>query len=425
MKICAYCSRILDDHAFECPACHKSQFAPVPHSTEQSPTGALMYASQEGQENVVIELLDKGADVNAKESDGATALMWASGKGHADVVKQLLLRGADFNARTDKGWTALMLASQEGHLPVVRALLAKGAPVNGSPNEPWPPLTLASQEGQVDVVSELLDKGADVNAKASNGATALMLAASKNHLDLCKVLLDKGANVNLKAENDVTALMFASGRGHLDIVLTLLAKGADIYAKTVDGRTAADLAKEVGYGEVANILRKRAVREDRRAEAEQRVEPESQSGKTRTLKRWWQFWKSDSGQIRRGKQGMTDSRTPKIFVCGYSVTPGSKLHRQAVEQLRVGEKLETDVNIILPEAEVISRLVNEWATLGHGVITDEQRQAMHHREKEIGQIIDDLGGIDLMRAFAYKLINDGLSYESDFFTWHGIGDWQN
>ncbi len=118
--------------------------------------------------------------------------------------------------------------------------------------------------------------------------------------------------------------------------------------------------------------------------------------------------------------------TGRIFVCGYAVTPGSKLHRQAVDQLCLGtdKKLETDVNIMLPEADVIDRLVNEWGVLGRGVITDEQRQAMHRREKEIGQNLNDLGGIDLMRAVAYKLINDGLSFESDFFTWHGGGDWQ-
>jgi hypothetical protein len=49
---------------------------------------------------------------------------------------------------------------------------------------------------------------------------------------------------------------------------------------------------------------------------------------------------------------------------------------------------------------------------------------MHRREKEIGQVLYELGGIDLMKQFALKLIYAGLSYESDFAEWHGIGPWQ-
>ncbi len=117
----------------------------------------------------------------------------------------------------------------------------------------------------------------------------------------------------------------------------------------------------------------------------------------------------------------------RIFVCGYSVTPGSKLYCEAREYLRLGndEQLKNDVNVTFPGADAIDRLANEWAVLGRSVFSDEQKKAMHHREKEIGQALNELGGIDLMRSVAYKLINAGLSFESDFYEWHGIGGWQN
>ena len=129
--------------------------------------------------------------------------------------------------------------------------------------------------------------------------------------------------------------------------------------------------------------------------------------------------------FKKGKSNI--SKQCRIYVCGYAVTPGSQLHRRALELLQLGpdEKLESDMNIIFPEAEVIDRLAKEWVVIGRGVVTDEQKQAMYRREKEIGQLLNELGGIELMRAFAYKLINDGLSFESDFFQWHGIGCWQN
>ena len=45
--------------------------------------------------------MDKGADVNAKKSDGITILMIASANDHTDVVKLLLDKGADVNAKNN------------------------------------------------------------------------------------------------------------------------------------------------------------------------------------------------------------------------------------------------------------------------------------------------------------------------------------
>ena len=132
-------------------------------------------------------------------------------------------------------------------------------------------------------------------------------------------------------------------------------------------------------------------------------------------KQWWQFWK---------RRHRTASR---IFGCGYPLTPGSQLHRRAVEVLRLGtaEQLEKDMNVQLPGANVIDRPVHEWTVLGHGVVSDEQRWTMRRREKEIGQALHELGGIDLMQSVAYKLIYAGRAFESDFTEWSGIGSWQN
>jgi uncharacterized protein len=47
---------------------------------------------------VVKALLEKGADVNAKASNGATALALAAENGHAEVVKARLKKSADVDA---------------------------------------------------------------------------------------------------------------------------------------------------------------------------------------------------------------------------------------------------------------------------------------------------------------------------------------
>ena len=80
-------------------------------------------------------LLDAKADLNARNSDGATALIVASENGHADVVRVLLDAKADVNAKDNYGGTAPMLASQSGHADVVRVLLAAKVDVNAKTSE--------------------------------------------------------------------------------------------------------------------------------------------------------------------------------------------------------------------------------------------------------------------------------------------------
>ena len=62
---------------------------------------ALMTAARTGNVDAVTLLLDRGANVNAKDTARAqTALMWAVTENHPDIVKLLVARGADVNAQT-------------------------------------------------------------------------------------------------------------------------------------------------------------------------------------------------------------------------------------------------------------------------------------------------------------------------------------
>ena len=54
----------------------------------------LMWASVEGHKEVVQTLLVKGADVNAKRSDGVTALMFAVKGGYQEIQEMLIKAGA-------------------------------------------------------------------------------------------------------------------------------------------------------------------------------------------------------------------------------------------------------------------------------------------------------------------------------------------
>ena len=53
--------------------------------------------------------------------------MWASYNGHIEVVILLIEKGADINARDSSGYTALKMASIMGHTEIANLLIEAGA----------------------------------------------------------------------------------------------------------------------------------------------------------------------------------------------------------------------------------------------------------------------------------------------------------
>lgn len=95
-------------------------------------TTALMGASYAGYPRTAQFLIARGAQVNAKSADGLTALHYAAGAGYSEIVGSLLDAGADPNAKTAEGVTPLMKAAQAGHEKTVERLVAGGATADAS-----------------------------------------------------------------------------------------------------------------------------------------------------------------------------------------------------------------------------------------------------------------------------------------------------
>ncbi len=214
----------------------------------------LIAACTFGRKEVVRALLDKGADVNAKNNSGLTALISASYLGHIEIVQALLDKGADINASANNGATALIFASANGRAEVVELLLKNGADVNAQRNDGATALMGASSKGRQEALQLLLENIADGKAQSNGGAAASMAAHQNDPEEIAELLVANGANVNAKMEHGETALMFASREGRKEFVALLLARGADVNAKADDGSTALMIASQKGHEDVMKLL---------------------------------------------------------------------------------------------------------------------------------------------------------------------------
>ena len=79
--------------------------------TIQEEDTALITASFGGDTDLVLALLERGADVNARNGDGVTSVSYASGNGDVAIITHLLDKGADLHASDEDGMTALHSAA--------------------------------------------------------------------------------------------------------------------------------------------------------------------------------------------------------------------------------------------------------------------------------------------------------------------------
>jgi ankyrin repeat protein len=189
---------------------------------------SLAHAAERQDRAKVADLLEQGADVNARQADGMTALHWAAYHEDVSLTKQLLKAGAHAQTPNRYGVTPLSVACTNGNSEIVAMLLDAGADASSTLRGGETALMTAARTGKPEPVKALLAHGAQVNAKDQKGQTALMWAAAEGHADVVSILLAAKADFKSPLPSGFTPLLFASREGRIDVVRILLKAGGNI-----------------------------------------------------------------------------------------------------------------------------------------------------------------------------------------------------
>jgi ankyrin repeat protein len=259
----------------------------------------MLAAAAKDENRRVLALLERGANINARDADGRSALSFAVGRlerpptnwdadplrgkaadDQAGYALRLLSLGADPNvASRYKNCPCLTEALGFGYEPLARVLVLSGADVNArTPYSRYnlftvgdTPLMEALSGANVRMSRFLLEHGARLDITNARGETPLMVAASGGHTAyvgcvrlLLEVLRERGGAVTASGMNardgkGRTALIKAAASGEPEIVRLLLAAGAQANLKDNEGKTALDASHEtLSYGDPAEAQRRQA-----------------------------------------------------------------------------------------------------------------------------------------------------------------------
>ena len=185
---------------------------------------ALQFAAQQGDIASATALLDAGADINFATKEEGSALLIATAAGHEDMILFLLERGANPDVTDAYGIAPLHFALHKGLLimnnwapadtdkygwdrhnmsNVLKALLDKGAKPDPRVKHSWSHLDNAFQARAMEDPAQI-----DVTS-----ATPLLLAAASGDIESMKILLAHGADRDAKTSGGATLFMLAVGAG--------------------------------------------------------------------------------------------------------------------------------------------------------------------------------------------------------------------
>ena len=157
---------------------------------------SIHQAAYDGNIEAVKQHIAAGADVSVKKKNSPAVLFEASGTplhyaSTKEIVELLIAKGADVNAKSSDGSTPLHDAAYYGRTVIAELLIAKGADVNAKDDDQGrTPLHWANSTKEI--ADLLIAEGANVNAKTKFGETPLDAAILLGQTETAALLRKHG-----------------------------------------------------------------------------------------------------------------------------------------------------------------------------------------------------------------------------------------
>lgn len=217
---------------------------------------AIHTAAMGGNVEIIKALLDKGADINAKDKMGMTPLHYAVQENHADAVTLLLARGANKDIASKLNETPLSIAKSTNNSAIVALLTGGTTATNTATAKPTTVVNTATGATQ-----DKPSTGSTTNTTISSNprptpSDILQGAIAAGNITEIKNLLAQDRTLVNKEIKGMRRfpLLLAVASNQLEIVTLLLANGADKSLMDTTGKTALALAQEKGFKDIINLL---------------------------------------------------------------------------------------------------------------------------------------------------------------------------
>lgn len=220
---------------------------------------ALIDAAWANDVERAAELIDAGADVNAKDSSVQSAYLISTSEGYLELLELTLDHGADVASLDWYDGTGLIRSAERGHWQVVGRLLQSGIDPDHVNRLGWTALHEAiilgdASQDYVDTVRLLVAGGADLELPTGSGEHPLELAGRAGQETVAATLrlaTERGPAPSLEPD---AALLLAIMEGDADAAALAIRDGASVDATDADGTSAIDLAASMERSSIARIL---------------------------------------------------------------------------------------------------------------------------------------------------------------------------
>lgn len=205
-------------------------------------------------------LIQKGADVNAKDNNQIYPIVSVTVRNHPQALKLLIDNGAKTDVTDNEGNYIIHIAARYGFIEEIKILLENGSYLEIKDSYQRTPLIVASREGgDFETIKYLIEKGADINAVDKYGYTPISLAAWRGYENIVNLLLDKNAVITSSGKEGRKLLQYACDKNLFRLYAKITLEGGDIFSLNSNFQTPMHWASIGGAEKIIKDLMKKGL----------------------------------------------------------------------------------------------------------------------------------------------------------------------